>query len=102
MRFMIKSKGRAKGKVYMPKKPVKRGFKVWSLSCSCCGYLCNFQLYAGKCTKRSEKGLAKRVVLDLVEPYVGLEHVVYLDNYFYYCRSSFATGGKGDWHCGYS
>ena len=28
------------------------------------------------------EGLAKRVVLDLVEPYVGLEHVVYLDNYF--------------------
>ena len=80
--LMIKSKGRAKGKVFMPKKPIKRGFKLWGLSCSCCGYLCNFQLYAGKCTKNGEKGLAKRVVLDLVEPFVGLEHVVYLDNFF--------------------
>ena len=80
--LMIKAKGRAKGKVYMPKKPIKRGFKLWGLSCSCCGYLCNFQLYAGKCTKNGEKGLVKRVVLDLVEPYAGLEHVVYLDNYF--------------------
>ena len=80
--LMIKSKGRAKGRVYMPKKPVKRGFKLWGLSCSCCGYLCNFQLYAGKCTEKAEKGLAKRVVLDLVEPFAGVEHVVYLDNYF--------------------
>ena len=80
--LMIKSKGRAKGRVYMPKKPIKRGFKLWGLSCSCCGYLCNFQLYAGKCTKEAEKGLAKRVVLDLVEPYGGVHHVVYLDNFF--------------------
>ena len=43
--LMIKCEGRAKGIVCMPKKPVKRGFKAWSLSCSCCGYLCNFQLY---------------------------------------------------------
>ena len=80
--LMIKCKGRAKGRVVMPKKPVKRGFKMWSLSCSCCGYLCNFQLYAGKCTAKPEKGLAKRVVLDLVEPFEGINHVLYLDNYF--------------------
>ena len=80
--LMIKCKGRAKGKVYMPNKPVKRGFKVWSLSCSCCGYLCNFQLYSGKVTASSEKGLAKRVVLDLVEAFTGINHVLYLDNYF--------------------
>ena len=45
---MIKSKGRAKGKVCMPKKPVKHGFKMYCLSCSCCGYLCNFLMYSGK------------------------------------------------------
>ena len=80
--MMIKCKGRAKGKVYMPKKPIKRGFKVWSLSCSCCGYLCNFQLYAGNCTGKRETGLATRVVLDLVEPFTGYDHVLYLDNFF--------------------
>ena len=36
---MIKCKGRAKGKVYMPQKPIKHGFKVYSLCCACCGYL---------------------------------------------------------------
>ena len=80
--LMIKCKGRAKGKVVMPKKPVKRGFKVWSLSCSCCGYLCNFEIYAGKCTDKREVGLAQKVVLSLVEPFEGINHVLYTDNYF--------------------
>ena len=39
---MVKYKGRAKGKVRMPKKPVKVGFKIWCCSCSCCGYLCSY------------------------------------------------------------
>ena len=46
---MIKYKGRVKkGKVKMPKKPIKEGFKVWCCCCACCGYLCTFQVYAGK------------------------------------------------------
>lgn len=80
--LMIKCRGRAKGRVVMPKKPVKRGFKLWSLSCSCCGYLCNFQLYAGKVTAKREKGLAKKVVLGLVEPFEGANHVLYINNYY--------------------
>ena len=86
---MIKYKGRVgKGKVKMPKKPVKQGFKIWCACCSCCGYLCAFQVYEGKPTdpltgkKVSEKGLTKRVVLDLLAPFEGMNHVVYLDNYF--------------------
>ena len=80
--FMIKCKGRAKGIVVMPKKPVKRGFKMWSLSCSCCGYLCNFHVYSGKLTTKRETGLAKKAVLGLTEPFEGINHVIYLDNYF--------------------
>ena len=44
---MIKYKGDVGGKVCMPRKPVKQGFKVWCCSCSCCGYLCTFQIYHG-------------------------------------------------------
>ena len=80
--LMIKCKGRAKGRVVMPKKPVKTGFKMWSLSCSCCGYLCNFELYSGKCAKKRDIGLAKKVVLGLSEPFEGINHVLYMDNYF--------------------
>ncbi len=86
---MIKYKGRVKkGKVKMPRKPIKDGFKVWCCCCSCCGYLSTFQVYEGRPVnprtgkKVSERGLTKRVVLDLLNPFEGLNHVVYLDNFF--------------------
>ena len=85
---MVKYKGRAGGKVVMPKKPIKKGFKIWCCSCSCCGYLCSFQVYHGSPIdvhtgkKMPEKGLAKRVVSDLVSPFAGLNHVVYCDNFY--------------------
>nr|CAH7747061.1 unnamed protein product [Callosobruchus chinensis] len=44
---MIKFKGRSSLKQFMPKKPVKRGYKVWSLADSE-GYLYNFDIYTGK------------------------------------------------------
>ena len=59
---MVKYEGHVKGKVHMPKKPIKTGFKIWSCLCSCCGYLCTFQLYEGKPDGKSEKGLVMRVV----------------------------------------
>ena len=73
--------------IKMPRKPVKVGFKVWSCSCSCCGYLCSFQVHNGRLTdssgnKVSEKGLVSRVVNDLVEPFYGESHVVYMDNFY--------------------
>lgn len=85
---MVKYKGHCRGKVRMPKKPIKLGFKIWCCSCACCGYLCRFQVYDGKpcdpVTGKgvSEKGLVKRVVTDLVAPFAGQNHVVYCDNYF--------------------
>lgn len=85
---MVKYKGRKGGKVRMPHKPIKLGFKVWCLSCSCCGYLCTFQIYHGRPTdpttgkKVSEKGLTRRVVTELVSTFVGSNHVIYCDNFF--------------------
>ena len=86
---MVKYKGHIKGKVRMPKKPIKMGFKIWCCCCcSCCGYLCTFQVYEGKPTDPStgkqvpEKGMVKRVVMELASPFSGLNHVLYLDNFF--------------------
>ena len=85
---MIKYKGHIRGKVCMPNKPIKAGIKVWCCCCSCCGYLCTFQVYEGKPIdpatgqSTSEKGMVARVVKDLVGPLSGLNHVVYMDNYF--------------------
>ncbi|CAG4938221.1 unnamed protein product [Parnassius apollo] len=44
---MIKFKGRSSLKQYMPKKPIKRGYKVW-MKCAESGYCLDFQLYTGK------------------------------------------------------
>lgn len=86
---MIKYKGHVKrGKVHMPKKPIKVGFKIWCSSCSCCGYLCAFQVYEGQPIDSStgekvpEKGMTMRVVQDLLSPFSDLNHVVYMDNFF--------------------
>ena len=50
--------------------------------------ICTFQVYEGKPIdpatgkSTSEKGMVARVVEDLVGPFSGLNHVVYMDNYF--------------------
>ena len=41
-------KGHVKSKVHMPKKLIKTVSKIWSCSCSCCVYLCTFQLLLAK------------------------------------------------------
>ena len=85
---MIKYKGHARGKVRMPKTPVKIGFKVWCCCCSCCGYLCTFQVYEGRPVDPgsgksvTEKGMVSRVVKDLTLPFSGSNHVLYMDNFF--------------------
>ena len=44
---MVRYKGRSSLKQYMPKKPVKRGFKIWCLCDANGGYLQKFQIYTG-------------------------------------------------------
>ncbi|KAL4104361.1 hypothetical protein QTP88_019662 [Uroleucon formosanum] len=58
---MIKFKGRNSSKQYMPKKPIKRGYKVWALADKH-GYLWNFDVYTGKSGDTTEKNLGARVV----------------------------------------
>ncbi|GFS29687.1 piggyBac transposable element-derived protein 4 [Trichonephila inaurata madagascariensis] len=56
---MIKFKGRSSLKQYMPKKPIKRGYKVW-MRCDSSGFACEFQIYTGK-TEEVERNLGERV-----------------------------------------
>ena len=70
-------------KQYMPAKPIKRGSKLWCIGCSCCAYLWDFQLYAGKEDNAPEGGLSTRVVCDLCHPLLDdKHHVIYMDNFF--------------------
>ena len=65
--MMIRFKGRLGWRQYMRDKPIKFGLKIWGLCQSAVGYLMNFDLYTGrKPGGRPEKGLAQRVVLQLV------------------------------------
>ncbi|XP_070175355.1 piggyBac transposable element-derived protein 4-like [Littorina saxatilis] len=82
--MMVKGKGKNPVKQYLPMKPIKRGTKIWALGCSCCAYMYNMQVYAGKVEGIVENGLAYRVVTDLCEPHLSEfnNHVVYLDNFF--------------------
>ena len=59
---MIKFKGRSSMKQYLPKKPVKRGFKVWVRADAVTGYVCEFQVYTGKTDGQPRLGLGGNVV----------------------------------------
>lgn len=78
---MIKFKGRCSFKQYMPKKPIKRGYKVWILADKT-GYVLNFEIYTGKKGNSTEKKLGERVVLSMTEALCGYNHTIYFDNYF--------------------
>ena len=80
---MIGTKSRISFRQYMPLKPTaKWGIKVWVMADAVSGYCCNLQIYTGKEGNNVEKGLASRVVKDLMENYQGLGHHVYVDNFY--------------------
>lgn len=79
---MIKFKGRSFLKQYMPKKPIKRGYKVWML-CDKSGYCLKFEIYSGKSTEINvQLSLGSRVVNKLTEGLEGKNHKLYFDNFF--------------------
>ena len=67
---------------YMPLKPTSKwGIKVWVMADSSTGYAGNLQIYTGK-EDQAEKGLASRVVKDLMTDYQDLGHHLYVDNFY--------------------
>lgn len=77
---MIKFKGRSTLKQYQPKKPIKRGYKVWILA-NQRGYCQKFEIYTGK-SEDVEKELGARVVKKMVKDLENKHHIVYFDNFF--------------------
>jgi len=78
---MVIFTGRNSNKQYMPKKPIKRGFKIWCLVDKR-GYLWNFEIYTGKVGEKAEKQLGARVVKQLSQPLQEKNHCLFFDNYF--------------------
>lgn len=79
---MIAFKGRSSIKQYMPKKPTKRGIKVWVRSDSSNGYICQFSVYTGKENGTEEVGLGCNVVKKLTNTISGNWYRVFMDNFF--------------------
>jgi hypothetical protein len=80
---VVESMIRFKGRSSMPKKPVKRGYKVWCLGDSTTGFITKFQIYTGKVLDaKAEYGLGERVVMDLCQPLINSKCLVAFDNFF--------------------
>ena len=79
---MIKFKGRSSMKQYMPKKPIKHGFKLWVRGDATNGYVSELEVYVGKTTSDGEKGLGRHVVEKLINKLKGKYYHVYFDNFF--------------------
>ena len=78
---MIHFKGRSSLKQYMPKKPIKRGIKVWVRADSANGYFCDFDVYTGA-SASPEKGLGATVLKRLTASLESKHYHVFCDNYF--------------------
>ena len=84
---MILFKGRSAIKQYNPMKPIKRGFKLWSLA-DMDGYLYHCEVYQGNNQVFVDDsmpkyfGLGSSIVYQLTKPLHGKHHQLFIDNYF--------------------
>ena len=69
-------------KQYMPKKPIKRGFKIWMRAESKSGYVSECDVYTGKKGDRVKRGLGTSVVMNLTGKIRNKNYHVYFDNFF--------------------
>jgi hypothetical protein len=79
---MVAFKGKSFMKQYLPAKPTKWGFKVWTLAESHTGYVSRIQVYTGRRAEPSANGLGYDVVMHLTEPYQMQGRHIYFDNFF--------------------
>ncbi|CAK1596150.1 unnamed protein product [Parnassius mnemosyne] len=82
---MVKFKGRCSLKQYMPKKPIKRGFKIWARCDVKTGYLHQFEIYTGKGDSIENEGLGYNVVMKLGNN-LPMNTLVVFDNFFTGCN----------------
>lgn len=83
---MIKFQGRCKFLQYIQNKPVKWGIKAFLL-CDSSNYYClDLNLYYGKVKPNGNNtnnfSPTERVVINLIEPYLGKGKILYCDNFF--------------------
>ena len=75
-------KGRSSLKQFSPDKSTKWGYKVWCRCDSHTGYNSYFEIYLGKQGDTTEKGLGRKVVLNMTKDIYNKGYHVYFDNFF--------------------
>ena len=80
---MVKLKARTHFRQYLPKKPIKWGFKYWVVA-DPTGYTLDFDLYCGRrrISPISENGLTHDVVMDHTESFQFQGYFVFFDNFY--------------------
>jgi hypothetical protein len=78
---MVKFMGRISYKQYMPKNPVKRGYKIW-VTAEKFGYDCDFRKKNWEGWNTGEHNSGERVILDLCKELEGKGYHTYFNNYF--------------------
>lgn len=81
---MIGFKGRSSLKQYLPLKPIKRGFKVWAITCAVTGFLLGLEVYQGKDNNNQAQAgtLGEKVVLGLSYAFQGFGYCLFFDRFF--------------------
>ena len=64
---MVKFKGRKFFRQFLPSKPIRFGFKLFTLAESKSGYIWNFEVYTGR-KEEAEQNQTKNVVVRLMSP----------------------------------
>ena len=71
--------GHSAMKQYVPKKPIRQGFKVWVVADGMNGFFMDMEVYVGRPSDgdTTEHGPGKRVVLQLTEEFCNVSHWVF-------------------------
>lgn len=73
---MVKFDGRSAFKVYMPQKPIKFGFKIYSVVPSECPIVLNMMIHDG------QKRTLTEIVSQVMHPFRNKGHIVYMDRFY--------------------
>jgi hypothetical protein len=77
---MVAFKGRSSIKQYIPSKPHKWGYKIYSLASD--DYLLHFEVYEGKEEAKTAEGSTFHTVMRMIDQYQNRSHILYCDNWF--------------------
>ncbi|XP_015776889.1 PREDICTED: piggyBac transposable element-derived protein 4-like [Acropora digitifera] len=79
---LVKFKGKLSWKQFIKDKPARFGLKLFTLADADNGYVLSYKVYTGKDNAAVACGLAKRVVLELAEPFFNKGYNIFMENYY--------------------